>query len=203
VPPEVSFDVNNNFWRCRMLGRFAGVMIAMALPLCAIAAETAPPNHEVVENSFYRLDLPKDWKIVTRGPPIQARGPHNELMAIDLGVPDLNVVSLDDPDAVARLKPVADHWQNQIRGIMKDEVTQDGMTVTEPLTETIMNGRPFWRIKAVVDKDGGFVSAYGFVGPFGTYFLVRVAGMLNDKAASESAAETMLQNIVWHAKDKE
>jgi len=180
-----------------MLGRFAGIMIALALPLSAIAAETTTPNPEVVDNPFYRLELPKDWKIVTRGPPIQARGPHNQLMVLDLGVPN---ISPDDAEAVAQMKKGDDHWKAQIRGIMNEEVTQEGMTVTEPLNETIVNGRPFWRAKAVVEKDGGFVSAYGFIGYAGTYFLVRVAGSLKDKAASEAAAEAMLQNIVWSHK---
>ena len=180
-----------------MFGRFAVFAIAMALPFCAIAAETTTPKQEVVESPIFRLDIPMGWKIVTRGPPINIRGPDNELMVIEAAV---QASQTDDAKGLATSGLIEKLWKDQLGNAMNKQVTFEGMTVTEPLHETTLDGRLLLKAKALVEKEGGFISSYGLIDHGGTYFMVTVAGWLKDKEAAESTTESMLQGIVWKNK---
>jgi len=180
-----------------MLGRLAAFATAMALPFCAIAAETTTPSQEVIDSAVYRVDIPKDWKIVTRGPPTNVRGPDNELMVIEAAV---QTSETDDAKNLATSGVTEKLWKEQIGKAMVNIVSYEGMTITEPLNETTLDGRLFLKTKALVEKEGGFISSYGLIDQGGSYLMVTVAGWLKDKAASESTVESMLQNIVWRRK---
>ena len=169
-----------------MLRRFAAFAIAMVLPLCAIAAEPNTPSQQVIDDPLFRLEIPKDWKIEHREQPVGLRGPHAELMMIFV-----TVNRAEDP-AMSRM--MDNLVVTQIRSRLSTEV--EGMTITEPLKETIWNGRPFMKIRARSEKDGTFVGSFGRAGEGGTMFIATVAGWLKDEVTAESTAESMLKAVV-------
>lgn len=171
-----------------MLCRLGAFAIAMVLPLGAIAAESNTASQEVIDDPLFRLEIPKDWKIERREQPVQLRGPHSELMSIIV-----TVNRADEASGPALARMMDNFVYIQIRSRLLSEV--EGMTIAEPLKDTIWSGRPFLKIRARNEKDGTFVGAFGRAGESGTMFIVSVAGWLKDEVEGEVAAESMLKAV--------
>jgi hypothetical protein len=159
-----------------------------------MAAEPAPgqpaPGQEAIETPVFRLDVPKDWQIETRGPPVQVRGPNSELMFIEVVSPEKPEAA--SPDELERLQAF---WKEKITNTLEQEVV--GTSIVEEFTESTIDGRWFLKAKGRREDRGIFVGAYGLLDHSGVAFTVTVAGWVKDEATAESTAELMLQAIIW------
>ena len=90
---------------------------------------------------------------------------------------------------------MAQFWKERIRRALVGATSQQGMKATEPFTEKVMQGLPFFIAKSEDDQRDSFLSCYGLVGRGGAVFIITVEGWSRNKSTAEAAVVSMIKNI--------
>jgi len=176
---------------------FRRTLPCLALLLLACAAWAADPpagDPRAIEGETFRMALPKGWQVQNWGPPAEVHGVQGEVMLVSAVVPDREHGAGDDP---SQSKAYRKFWRERITHALKGISAEPGMQPSQPLTETQLQGQPFFASAAHDPTRHTFVQAYGLIGRAGTVFLVTLEGPIAADAGARKAVRSMFEGIHW------